>query len=179
MTRREKILIALAGVAGVLYLLSRTEVGQMATSSLTAKLASLLGFEEGERLSAYQDTGGAWTIGKGHKILSSDGLYPYTTKKTITQAESNALFDHDTAIARAAVARSVTTPITLNQKAALSSLAYNIGETAFGTSTLVKKLNAGDIAGAAAEFARWIYDNGVVNNVLVARRAREKVLFLT
>lgn len=47
--------------------------------------------------------------------------------------------------------------------------AYNIGAAAFCKSTLVKKLNAGDYAGACAEISRW-----VKQPELAPRRTRER-----
>lgn len=178
MNRQGALLIAL-GVAGALYLLSKTSRGDMAISQLTDGLAKLLDREEGERLTVYPDTGGAWTVGKGHLVTRADGLYPYTEKRTITKAESDALFEKDTAWARAAVASGVKVPISTNKKIALSSLAFNIGGPAFAASTLLKLLNAGNVLLAAEEFGKWVHDNGKVDPVLVARREREKKLFLT
>ena len=65
-----------------------------------------------------------------------------------------------------------------NQFDALVSLAYNIGTGAFNKSTLVKKLNAGDIRGAADQFDVWINAGGKRMQGLVNRRAREKALYL-
>jgi lysozyme len=62
------------------------------------------------------------------------------------------------------------------------SLCYNIGPQTFAHSTLVARLNAGDQAGAAAEFLTW--DKGTVSGVkqaipyLTGRRKREQSLFL-
>lgn len=140
---------------------------------------SLIAGVEGLRLTVYQDTGGVWTVGYGHVVQPADGLYPYTTKRTITQAEADALFAKDTAAAERTVRENVHTSITPNQYASLVSLAFNIGESAFANSTLVKKLNAGDIAGAADEFMRWVYDNGTRVTGLVSRRERERAIFLS
>lgn len=66
---------------------------------------------------------------------------------------------------------------------ALVSFVFNVGQGNFATSTLRKKLRNEDFLGAADEFDRWVY--GTVNgkkqkvNGLVARRAREKTLFLS
>ena len=65
-----------------------------------------------------------------------------------------------------------------NQKAALTSLIYNIGPTAFKNSTLLEKLNKGDIKGAADEFDVWIKYKGEDDKGLINRRAREKKEFL-
>jgi lysozyme len=57
-------------------------------------------------------------------------------------------------------------------------LTYNIGETAFKTSTLLAKLNKGDLNGAADQFAVWNKGGGQVLKGLVRRRAAERELFL-
>lgn len=146
--------------------------------TLVQTVRNLIAGEEGLRLTVYQDTGGVWTVGYGHVVRATDGLYPYTNKKTITEAEANAFFAADTATATNAVAQYVRVPLTESQRSALISLAFNIGATAFRDSTLVRKLNAGDIVGAADEFLRWVYDNGIRVAGLVNRRERERAIFL-
>ena len=76
-----------------------------------------------------------------------------------------------------AVNTAVVVPINQNQFDALVSLTYNIGIKAFKNSTLLKKLNVGDIRGAAAQFDVWINDGGKVVQGLVNRRAVERKLF--
>jgi lysozyme len=44
---------------------------------------------------------------------------------------------------------------------------------------MLKLLNKGDFAGAAAEFPKWNKDNGKVVKGLTNRRLREQALFLT
>lgn len=58
------------------------------------------------------------------------------------------------------------------------SIEYNIGIWAFCHSTLVKKLNAGDLKGACNEFPRWVYASGRVVQGLVNRRLDEQRLCL-
>jgi lysozyme len=144
------------------------------------KLASLILGEEGLRLSAYQDQAGVWTIGYGHKIVPADNL-PLSTSTTITPERAKALRDKDMLAALSIVSSAVQVPLKEGEKLALSSLAYNIGASAFANSTLVKLLNAGDREGAVAQFAVWnkITKNGVkvVDPILVARRRRETALF--
>ena len=69
--------------------------------------------------------------------------------------------------------------VEVNQKQfdAMVSLAYNIGATAFINSTLLKKVNARDFAGAGNEFLRWNKSGGKELLGLTRRRAREKELF--
>ena len=67
--------------------------------------------------------------------------------------------------------------VTQSQFDAMVSLAYNIGTGAFLKSTLLKKVNAGDFAGAGEEFLRWNKANGKEVLGLTRRREREKQLF--
>ena len=62
----------------------------------------------------------------------------------------------DLAPFEAAVVKAVTAPLTQNQFDACVSLAFNIGATGFAGSTVVHKLNAGDIDGAADAFLMWV-----------------------
>lgn len=54
-----------------------------------------------------------------------------------------------------ALRRCVRVPLHQHEYDAYVSLAYNIGSRAFCDSTLVRKLNAGDYAGACDEILRW------------------------
>jgi len=69
--------------------------------------------------------------------------------------------------------------ITQNQFDALTSFAYNVGIGKFINSTLLRKLNEKDFAGASAEFPKWVRANGKVLKGLVNRRAKEQQLFLS
>ncbi|EAS3672836.1 lysozyme, partial [Salmonella enterica subsp. enterica serovar Weltevreden] len=62
---------------------------------------------------------------------------------------------------------------------ALVSFAYNLGARTLSTSTLLRKLNAGDYAGAADEFLRWNKAGSKVLNGLTRRREAERALFLS
>jgi hypothetical protein len=76
-----------------------------------------------------------------------------------------------------AVERLVKVPLNQNQFDALVSFAYNCGEGNLGKSTLLRRLNAGDYKGAAAQFAAWNKGGGQVLKGLVRRRAAEAALF--
>ena len=131
---------------------------------------------EGKRLVAYDDGVGVWTIGFGTTI------YPNGIKvkkgDTCTEAQAKSYMAHDLKKFEQAVNGAVNIPLNQNQFDALVSLAYNIGTGAFNKSTLVKKLNAGDIRGAADQFDVWINAGGKRMQGLVKRRAREKALYL-
>lgn len=76
-----------------------------------------------------------------------------------------------------AVNRLVKVEIGQHQFDALVSFAYNCGEGALAKSGLLRKLNAGDPAGAAKEFGKWTRGGGKVLPGLVRRRKEEAVLF--
>lgn len=67
-------------------------------------------------------------------------------------------------------------PMTDGQKAAFLSFAFNVGASRFCASTLVRKANAGDMAGACAELSRWTYAGGKQLPGLVRRRATERAV---
>ena len=73
----------------------------------------------------------------------------------------------------------VKVALTPHQKAALISFVYNIGINAFSRSTLLKKLNAGDYAGAGLQLLRWDKADGRTLAGLTARRRAEKALWET
>jgi len=77
----------------------------------------------------------------------------------------------------ATVRDKVKVPLNDQQYSALSSFAYNVGPTNFSSSTLVKKLNAGDYEGAASEFKNWNKAGGKQLEGLSRRRAAEEALF--
>ena len=54
----------------------------------------------------------------------------------------------------------VTVPVVTHAYVALVSFSYNVGSRAFCQSSLVKKLNAEDYAGACAELLRWRFFQG-------------------
>lgn len=126
---------------------------------------------EGCKLTAYQDSAGVWTIGYGHTSGVKKGM-------TITEAQAEAYLKGDLVTAENAVNGKVTYSIKQNQFDALVSFTYNVGSGNFGSSTLLKKLNQGDITGAANEFEKWNKAGGQVLEGLVRRRAAEKAMFL-
>jgi len=68
-------------------------------------------------------------------------------------------------------------PLTPNQRDAVTSLIFNIGNGKFCKSTMARKLSLRDYKGAAAEFPKWKYAGGRVLKGLVTRRAKEQAMF--
>jgi lysozyme len=96
----------------------------------------------------------------------------------ITEAEAEKLLRDDLARFENGVSK-LAPQASDNQFAAMVSLAFNVGLANFGGSTLLKKHNAGDCAGAADEFKRWNRAGGKVLPGLVTRRAKEALLYRT
>jgi lysozyme len=131
---------------------------------------------EGCQLKAYPDPGSGgvpYTCGWG-----STG--PDVTASTVwTQQEADNRLRVDLVAFGYQVDSAVTVPLSAQQKAALVDFTYNVGFGNLKSSTLLKKLNAGDYAGAADQFPLWNKAAGKVMSGLVTRRARERDLFLT
>ncbi len=112
------------------------------------------------------------TIGYGHVILPGEHF-----DQPISREQGEALLRDDLAVAEEAVTRLVTAPLNENQFSALVSFTFNLGQGNLQKSTLLKKLNAGDDAGAAEEFGRWINADGKPLEGLRIRREMERALF--
>ncbi|KJJ61565.1 muraminidase [Pseudomonas sp. 10B238] len=125
---------------------------------------------EGLRLSAYKDVVGVVTIGYG----TTSGV---KMGDTITKERAEELLREDVKRFEEQVLRLVKMPLTQGQFDALTSFVYNLGAGSLSNSTLLRLLNAGDYAGAAAQFERWNKAGGKVLAGLVRRRAAERALF--
>lgn len=142
-----------------------------ATAGALSIATAVVSYYEGYRPSAYRDPVGIPTICYGHTAGVELG-------QTHSQAECKALLAGDLGIAFAAVDRRVDVALPPKRRAALASFVYNVGETQFAGSTLLRKLNAGDIRGACNELSRWVYAIGRKLAGLVKRRATERELCL-
>lgn len=140
------------------------------TNSSRAGLGLVKTFE-GCRLKAYLCPAGILTIGYGRTTNVKRG-------DTCTQAQADAWLVAEYDAFEAKVRSLVKVPLTANQLGALVSFAYNVGVVALGSSTLLRLLNQGDYAGAAAQFSRWNKAAGRVLAGLTTRRAAEAALFV-
>lgn len=136
------------------------------------------------RLKAYPDpkTGGApWTCGWGSTL----GVTPTTVW---TQEQADAEFEKDIRQAEGLVNWFVKHEMTQGQFDAFVSIFQNVGPggtTKDGIarlktgrpSTLLRKFNEGDIAGAEAEWLKWISPGTNVAKGLLRRRMAELELF--
>ena len=132
---------------------------------------------EGFRARPYLCPAGVATVGYGSTFYA-DGRPVKLSDPLISQADAELLLRATLGQYEAAVSEGVSVPLTQWQFDALVDFAYNCGAGNFRSSTLRKKINAGDMTGASLEFARWNKANGVVLPGLVRRREAERVLFV-
>lgn len=126
---------------------------------------------EGLRLTAYRDSGGILTNGYGHTGADvHEG-------QTIDEAQAEAWLERDLAAAVACVNGLVKVQLAQHQFDALVDFTYNAGRGSFHGSTLLRRVNAGDFAGAVAQFGLWVHAGGKVVPGLVRRRAAEAAMF--
>lgn len=139
----------------------------IATLALSASALVGIAVHEGYREAAYRPVpGDVPTIGFGTTagVQMGDRIEP-------VQALVRKLADVQQF--EGALKRCVRVPLHQHEYDAFLSLAYNIGSGAFCGSTLVRKLNAGDYAGACAEILRWDRFQGQPLRGLTLRRQAE------
>jgi GH24 family phage-related lysozyme (muramidase) len=142
-------------------------------------------------IDAYLCPAGVWTIGWGHAIMDGGAQLKGAAHKAraralypggITRAQAEALLAADLIPRAASVSSLLKVPVDDGQFGALIALVFNIGVGNLKASTLLRKLNAGDVAGAAEQFLAW--DKARVDGVLKAlagltrRRRAERAMFL-
>ena len=131
---------------------------------------------EGFRSVAYPDPGSRdgkpWTIGYGHTKGVKKG-------DIVTKAQATEFLRQDVRNAENYVSKKVTVQINQNQFDALVSFAFNVGNGAFGRSTLLKRINANRFSEVPVQFARWNKNDGRVMKGLTKRRKAESDLFMS
>ena len=130
---------------------------------------------EGLRLDAYICPAGVWTIGYGS---TGEHVYP---GQTITEVEAERLLRVDLTRFEDSVSKSVKVMLTDNEYGALCSFAFNVGCGAFESSTLLRRLNAGEVKPRvfSEELPRWSKANGQTLQGLLNRRNDEIALALS
>lgn len=137
--------------------------------ALTLSASALVGIavHEGYRGEAYIPVkGDVPTIGFGTTdgVKSGDTIEP--VRALVRKLQDVQRFE-------GALKQCVRVPLHQHEYDAFLSLAYNIGPGAFCGSTLVRRLNAGDYAGACAEILRWDRFRGEPLRGLTLRRQAE------
>jgi lysozyme len=146
--------------------------------STTSNAAGIIAIFEGKKLKAYKDHGGVWTIGFG-STYNIDEKRPVREGDTIDEATAIRWLNTITSDLQNQIKKVITVTVNQNQLDSLTSLAYNIGLSAFKKSTLLKRLNANyPKIQVADEFLRWNKVKGIINQGLSNRRSKERELFL-
>ena len=152
--------------------MATTKAGSLpATKSISQAGLEFIKSHESLRTTTYLDPAGIPTIGWGH--TGPD----VKLGQKITKAQAEQLLRKDVAWAENAVRKNVKVPLTQSPFDALTSFVFNAGIGNFQKSTLLRKLNKADYAGAQAEFGRWVYAKGQKLPGLVRRRAEEARMF--
>lgn len=146
----------------------KTKVG----TGVIAAAIGLVAAWEGRSLVAYVDPVGIPTICEGytHGVKLGD---------VATTERCDALTEQEVRKALAVVDRSVPQPLPEGVRAALASFVYNVGPGAYGGSTLLRKLRAGDLSGACNQLPRWVYAGGKKLRGLERRREAERRICLS
>ncbi|WP_210252730.1 lysozyme [Methylosinus sporium] len=126
---------------------------------------------EGSKTKAYRDSVGVWTIGVGH--TSAAGAPVVTPGLVVSKAEVDEILSRDLGQYERTVNDSIRAPLTQGQFDALVSLCFNIGCKGFANSSVVKRLNAYDYAGAADAFLLWSKPKEIIG-----RRKTERAQFI-
>ena len=151
-----------------------------ATPRVSRTTLNLVKKYEGFRSSAYMDTNGLPVIGYGQSKINGKRV---KMGQYISRTKADAELERELYHIQRLVLSKVRVRLTPNQLGALTSLVYNAGSRILTNSTLIRKLNVGDYAGAAREFPRWnkAHQGGrlVPFPGLTKRRLAEQRLFLT
>ena len=141
---------------------------------------NLIKHYEGFHSTAYIDTHGLPLIGYGQSKISGKRV---KMGQYISRSKADAELEKELYKIQNLILSKVKVKLTPNQLGALTSITYNVGPGILTRSTLIRKLNAGDYAGAAREFPRWNKANQGGRLVplagLTRRRLAEQKLFLT
>lgn len=131
---------------------------------------SLIKQFEGFRSEAYLCPANILTIGYGHTKGVKAG-------QKISAQKGEQLLIKDLETFENNVKALVKVPLNQNQFDALVCFTFNLGANNLSNSTLLKKLNQSDFAGAALEFLKWNKAKGKVLAGLTKRREAESKLF--
>jgi len=141
------------------------------SAALAGLCVTLVGGFEGLRTAAYSDPVGIPTIcfGETRHVRVGDRATPAQCQALL----ASRLIDFEAGMAACLM------PVVPDKTyAALLSFTYNVGIGAFCGSTLVRRANAGDLAGACNELPKWNRAAGIPLPGLTMRRAAERSLCL-
>ncbi|WP_319421645.1 lysozyme [Pleurocapsa sp. FMAR1] len=157
----------------------KTSLKKITPKPISPVAINLIKEFEGFERQAYIDTDGEAVIGYG---LSQIEGKPVQVGDRVSAEQANAALKAQVQEIQQELDRAIKVKLSDRQLSALASLSFNVGVDYIAESTLIRKINAKDYAGAANEFLRW--DKANVGGALVQmpgltrRRQAERQLFL-
>ena len=134
---------------------------------------------EGLSLKPYLCVAKRPTIGYGNTFYE-DGKAVTMADKPITKERAISLFQGIVQPFEEQVSSLLKKPVNQQQFNALVSFSYNVGVSALGNSTLLKKVNANpNDPTIRDEFMKWVKVNGAVFTGLVNRRKAESDMYFS
>lgn len=127
---------------------------------------------EGRIHKPYKDVVGVVTVCDGH--AGKDIIWG----KYYSDAECDALLKKDLTIVASQVDPLIKRPLPVATTGAIYSFVYNVGVGNFKSSTMLRKINAGNKFGACDELKKWVYAGGQKWKGLINRREIEREVCL-
>lgn len=121
------------------------------SAAVLTAVTTILPKVEGTKYTVYKDSAGIPTVCTG---ITGPDVIP---GKTYTQEECDALLLKHTKVASDYVHKVVTRPIPSSMEAALISFTYNVGTGAFGRSSVLREINAGNYEKGCKHLYDWVY----------------------
>lgn len=167
---KKVITSAVCSVGVILGLVFGADTHLQTSQAGLAHIANL----EGCRNQTYQCSAGTWTNGIGHTLNVSK-------HDNVTNEQIADNFIYDVSHAERVVRKYLQVKVTNSQFDVLVSFVFNLGETNFRTSTMLRKFNNKESISACNELMRWVFVSGKNCNKkesncygIVKRRVAEK-----
>ena len=133
---------------------------------------------EGLKLNAYKCSAGVWTIGIGNTFYENGSKVK--EGDVISKEQAYHLFYMVATKFEKVINENLKVKINQNQFNSLFCFVYNIGQTGFKNSTLLRLVNINPNDGnIAKQFLRWNKIAGKESNRLTNRRIKESSLYFT
>ena len=137
-------------------------------------LLKLIRDSEGCKLTAYQCSGGVWTVGWGYTGTDIKKGLVWTQEK----ADECLLVTAMGVLNQAIKASPILATANMEKQAAIADFIYNLGVGNYAKSTLKKRVDAGNWLAASSEIKKWNKAAGKELKGLIVRRQKEADLLL-
>ena len=137
-------------------------------------LLKLIRDSEGCKLTAYQCSGGVWTVGWGYTGTDIKKGLVWTQEK----ADECLLVTAMGVLNQAIKASPILATANMEKQAAIADFIYNLGVGNYAKSTLKKRVDAGNWLAASSEIKKWNKAAGKEMKGLIVRRQKEADLLL-